>query len=194
MCILHFFCFLPISRDVDVDRLVLVIKWSEASMISYTLSPCATRSTWKITNRNVVHGSPEVELAYSFTNAVVCRLTMECPRCSETLSDRYRSFPSPVRSIKNPGSACTNSDSSWKDRNPALSSRLAAVPAPRGNNGKWTEQQRFVNKPELNKNEHYQTSTMGEKVAAVGFRTADSDAAVFIEPRHFSTMDSNTLL
>lgn len=40
---------------MEVDRLLLMIKWSEASMISYTLSPCATRSTWKITNRNVIH-------------------------------------------------------------------------------------------------------------------------------------------
>lgn len=32
---------------MEADRLVLMIKWSEASMISYTLSPCATRSTWK---------------------------------------------------------------------------------------------------------------------------------------------------
>lgn len=34
---------------------------------------------------------------------------------------------------------------------------------------------------------------MGEKVAAVGFSTTDSDAAVFIQLKHFSTMDSDTL-
>lgn len=36
----------PVSSDVDGDRLFLAIKWSEASIISYTLSPCATKSTW----------------------------------------------------------------------------------------------------------------------------------------------------
>lgn len=94
-------------------------------MMSYTLSPWATRSTWK----KPIQGAcfPEPGQVYTNINkAGVFGLTMECPRCSETLSDRYSSFPSPVRSIRNPGSACMNSDSSWRDRNPALPS----APAP----------------------------------------------------------------
>lgn len=38
---------LPISSEEEVDKLVLMIKWSEVSTMSYTLSPCATRSTCK---------------------------------------------------------------------------------------------------------------------------------------------------
>lgn len=78
---------------------------------------------------------PKVELEHVFEKYCTNQnsvLTMECPRCSVTLSDRYRSFPSPVSSIRNPGSACINSDNSWKDRNCALSSTPAAVPASRG--------------------------------------------------------------
>lgn len=54
-------------------------------------------------------------------------LTIECPRCSETLSDRYSNFPSPVNSMRKPGITWTNSFSSWNERNPVVASALLAV-------------------------------------------------------------------
>lgn len=54
----------PVSSDVDGDRLFLAIKWSEASIISYTLSPCATKSTWNIIERHSFKLNDEVETFY----------------------------------------------------------------------------------------------------------------------------------
>lgn len=108
---------------------------------------------------------------------------MECPRCSETLSDRYRSFPSPVSSIRNPGISCINSDSSWKDRK--LSPRPAVLPAPTDNKHK-SKTSDCRQRPE--EGELLRCPQWKRRAAAVCFSTTDSGAA---SSQAFSTTDSD---